>query len=316
MNRTEHEQTLFGTVQESTHMGSLKNSEGRCTSEGHMEGVLKKFKHDKLETARGHFLQQKSLFGEADKHLKMKQEQALTFSNDNCFSNHNVFRNSKTARAASVTANQTKHVEANEPRLATPKNSLLDETAAINNVTRLFPIEETTAAYNRNRENGWRRFQPISNDLMQQSKPDNQQSHSFVELPANIKHKFGSRNCEELLCDKDLVALSIDRQKPLFRHQRSSKIQNATSLQVNLDGDYENIGQNLRYDIFPGFTTDHTISQGHQDFTNQVHLRRGKNPDTFHHKRDDLIIWSEQNILRERTKKAWDEKFTPDRKQP
>lgn len=237
-------------------------------------------------------MQQKSLFGEADKHLKMKQEQSLTFNNANhCFDNDNVLTNLNTARTVASTVNQRKNGVLCKPSIQSNRNSLLKDTAALNNVNTSMPVTGTTAEYIRNRNNGWRRYQPIAYDVTQQSQLSKDPPICLLELPANIRHKFGSRNCDALFCDKDLVTMSIDRQKPIMTRQRSSKININTGLKLNFDDDYENLGQKLRYDIFPGATTDHIISQAHKDFNNQIHLRRVMSPDTFHHKRDELSMY-------------------------
>jgi len=137
-------------------------------------------------------------------------------------------------------------------------------------------------------------------------------SRSLVQLPANIRHAFGSRVCDYLLSDQDLVDEALAKQRTQSGPARPSKKQNIESLKAN-HGNYESLGSNMRYNIFPGsfpgLTLEHNLSRTKDDFNDTVHLRRVPNPDEFRYQRDELSTWSEHNVLRERTKKAWDEAY-------
>lgn len=263
---------------------------------------------DLLESQRQEFLQQKRHLEEASQQLKIKTEEALKF--------HKSQRDS--------TETKIPHIQSNQPLWLSKKdlehsddinavdliargrckrdrhqdntevyNKNLSEDAMENsyfNTSEAF--QKTLSAYKKNREAGWRRHVDVSDETVEQplflSKP---QSTCPIDLPLNIRHKFGSHICDTLLSDKDLLSMSIDKQKLLSGPRRPSKKDHIKSLPIDLESTYESLGQFTRYDVFPGLATDQTISQTKKEFTNEVHKAKAQNPDKFRHQRDQLSMY-------------------------
>ena len=113
-------------------------------------------------------------------------------------------------------------------------------------------------------------------------------SRSLIELPANIRHMFGSKVCDKLLSDRELVNQALADQQTSSKPPRPSKKENVDSLPIDLHGNYESLGQAMRYNTFPGLTAEHKISCTKDDFNDTVHLRRDPNTDEYRYQRDEL----------------------------
>ena len=113
-------------------------------------------------------------------------------------------------------------------------------------------------------------------------------------LPQNIKHQFGSRVCDKLLSDKEIVDKTIQDQKDFKASiQRTSKKFDVPKFTKDLNPEYEMLGNALRMNVVPGYTIDHKVSTTKTAFNDQVHLFRYPDPDKYRYQKDEL---SEYNV--------------------
>ena len=113
-------------------------------------------------------------------------------------------------------------------------------------------------------------------------------------LPQNIKHQFGSRVCDKLLSDKEIVDKTIQDQKEFKASiQRTSKKFDVPKFTKDLNPEYEMLGNALRMNVVPGYTIDHKVSTTKTAFNDQVHLFRYPDPDKYRYQKDEL---SEYNV--------------------
>ncbi|KAK6170594.1 hypothetical protein SNE40_018952 [Patella caerulea] len=142
-----------------------------------------------------------------------------------------------------------------------------------------------------------------SNDtsLVAQEKPK-----SIVPLPANIRHSFGSRMCDELLSDVDKVSGTLERQRQDRAPRRRIQEEIPTLLETPLN-EYHDLGHKTRLNLFPGLSRDNKISVTQTNFNDSVHLQRVPVTDKYRMQRDELSTWAESNVIRDRIKKAWDQ---------
>ena len=126
---------------------------------------------------------------------------------------------------------------------------------------------------------------------------------SGMQLPKNIQHKFGTKLCQSLLSDKEIVDKTIEEQQKMKIKENSRRKnrygpshQNPTPNEVssdpNLNPIYDALGGVLRHNLFPGQTFDHKVGVMKGDFNDSVHKNRVPNPDEYRYKRDDLSKYS------------------------
>lgn len=117
-----------------------------------------------------------------------------------------------------------------------------------------------------------------------------QQYKSVVELPLNIRHSYGSQECDNLLSDKDKVDRTVEEQKKtklaMMKYRRQSTLPELRRPDINPT--YEAFGNAIRSNVFPGYTMNHTSSLMKEDHSIEVFLARQPPPDTFRHQRDEL----------------------------
>lgn len=113
--------------------------------------------------------------------------------------------------------------------------------------------------------------------------------HSVVQLPANIRHQFGSRICDSLLSDPKVVEQTVESQKAHKEQmKRASKPLNVPTMEKELKPEYESIGNAMRMNVFPGYNINHKISTMKTSFDDSVHLRRYPDPEQWRYQRDEL----------------------------
>lgn len=114
-------------------------------------------------------------------------------------------------------------------------------------------------------------------------------SRSSIELPPNIKHQFGSKECDKLLSNRDVVDKTIKSQKAVQESiQRRSHPFSVPKFSREINPEYEMLGNALRMNILPGYTTDHKISTTKSAYNDQVHLFRYRDPDKWRYQKDEL----------------------------
>ncbi|KAL5018361.1 hypothetical protein ScPMuIL_004083 [Solemya velum] len=130
---------------------------------------------------------------------------------------------------------------------------------------------------------------------------------TVIHVPQNIRHQFGSHICDALLSDKEKVQAILMRQGMKRSSRRSTSAADGMRPQEDLYSEYETLGNAMRQNIFPGFTSDAKQSCTKSEFTDTVHLHRYPDPDQYRYKKDELSRWAEHNVIRERMKKAWNQ---------
>ncbi|KAL4240842.1 hypothetical protein ACF0H5_001629 [Mactra antiquata] len=133
---------------------------------------------------------------------------------------------------------------------------------------------------------------------------------SVIDVPPNIKHQFGSRVCDKLLSDKDVVEKTIKDQKELKETaQRRSKPFAVPEFSKEMNPEYEMLSNAMRMNVVPGYTLNHKTTTTKSAFNDQVHLFRHPDPDKWRYQKDELSKWAEHNVLRQRMTKAWEAYF-------
>ncbi|XP_013094734.1 uncharacterized protein LOC106078389 [Biomphalaria glabrata] len=316
--------TLFGTSLEKIDSESLKNIEGRYIIEGSVRNSAERYPlpqrlkdlipgREQLESSREEFNKQKQILDEAEQKLKSKAENALIFKVDPANNHFHLSTPYKPSWLSQKDLEHSKEINSlglnvkesyNRDKYGTKPlrhaYSLIGDPLAVNmdfnSSKNTDTLSQNHIVYSKGRH--------LPYGLMKQTKPDNLKS--IFPLPPNIRHKFGSRDCDVLLSDEHLVHLALLKQSNLAP-QKVSRKENHQHLPVDLSGNYESLGHLTRYNVCSGISTDNKISNTKQDFNDLVHLRRVPNPDQFRYQRDELSAWAEHNVLRERMKKAWNE---------
>ncbi|XP_059156526.1 uncharacterized protein LOC131941333 [Physella acuta] len=321
--------TLFGTVLERVDPDSLnaidinniqvKQVLERYPLPQHFKDQIKG--REQLELSKLELLKQRQAVEEADVLLKSKIKQALSFrqaqnitelkpSADSVRLSHKDLEHSKEINSVGLNKHGSFNKDRYGSRPVRHKYSLIGDPLAFNmdfNYTS-DTCQKTGAPRNGDNALGWNRTRHLPYDLMKQTQSkDASHLKSVIDLPPNIRHKFGSKVCDVLLSDQHLVSLSFENQKKLLGPARASKPDTVDGLPVSLEGNYQNLSHTSRYNTFPGLTTGYTMSQTKEDFNDSIHQRRVPNPDQYRYQRDELSTWAEHNILRERMKKAWNE---------
>jgi len=131
-----------------------------------------------------------------------------------------------------------------------------------------------------------------------------------LDLPPNIKHQFGSRECDKLLADRAVVDRTLKKQNDQkTASQRPSKPFKVPAFTKEMNPEYEMLGNSLRMNVVPGYSIDQAFSTTKNSFNDQVHLFRYKDPDKWRYQKDELSKWAEHNVLRQRMTKAWEQYF-------
>ena len=123
------------------------------------------------------------------------------------------------------------------------------------------------------------------------SKPKQDPVITSVELPPNIQHQFGTKVCRNVLASSEKVENAIQEQQQLkaaFLHSRTRATPKKDLVKCEIDPLYESLGNALRQDMFPGLTSDHTVSVARSVYTDDVYRRRVKDPDEWRYHRDEL----------------------------
>lgn len=131
-----------------------------------------------------------------------------------------------------------------------------------------------------------------------------------LDLPENIRHQFGSKVCDSLLSDEKVVEKTMQKQQEdKDAAYRVRKPVSVPTIEKNLKPDYEQLGNFMRMNMFPGYNINHKISTTKSTFTDSVHLQRVPDPDKWRYQRDELSTWAEHNVINNRMKKAWQSYF-------
>lgn len=112
--------------------------------------------------------------------------------------------------------------------------------------------------------------------------------HTMMRVPQNIRHQFGSDICDALLSDKEKVQEILVRQGMRRMSRRGDAATKGTRPQKDEYSEYESLGNAMRQNLFPGFTSDDKQSCTKSEFTDNVHLHRYPDPDQYRYKKDEL----------------------------
>ena len=110
-----------------------------------------------------------------------------------------------------------------------------------------------------------------------------------IDIPPNIKHQYGTRVCDKLLSDKDVVEKTQKSQKEFKESiQRKSKPAVVPAFSKEMNPEYEMLSNSMRMNVTPGYTMNHKISTTKTAFNDQVHLFRHPDPDKWRYQKDEL----------------------------
>lgn len=120
--------------------------------------------------------------------------------------------------------------------------------------------------------------------------PEQSQNKSKIKIkvPANIKHQFGSRVCEELLSDEkafeDFLKQQKEQNKPAEKHQKTPDIK---EYEAATSSSYFELGSGLRANLFPDHSVRKPLGIFKAVHNAEVYLRREPMTDQFRRKRDE-----------------------------
>lgn len=131
---------------------------------------------------------------------------------------------------------------------------------------------------------------PTSNSPVQNgAKTARSPRKSTIEVPPNIKHQFGSKVCDRLLSDKDVVEKTIrDQEQVRESIQRRSKPFTVPEFTKEMNPEYEMLSNSMRMNVVPGYTINHKTTTTKSTFNDQVHLFRHQDPDKWRYQKDEL----------------------------
>lgn len=119
-----------------------------------------------------------------------------------------------------------------------------------------------------------------------------------VDLPENIRHQFGSKICESLLGDEKMVEKTMQKQQEdKDAAYRVRKPVSVPAIEKDLKPDYEQLGNFMRMNMFPGYNINHKISTTKSEFTDSVHLHRVPDPDKWRYQRDELSKYTAYLVI-------------------
>ncbi|KAK7494433.1 hypothetical protein BaRGS_00014325, partial [Batillaria attramentaria] len=171
----------------------------------------------------------------------------------------------------------------------------------------VYDPDQTLVDYNRQQNNNTGSpHAPVDNDGVA---PFSNRRNAADELPPNIKHHFGTRICESLLADQKVVEDTLQKQKAQLRRAKPPLIVDTKDIDAKSSGNYFEIGHNTRYSVFPGHSVPKLESCMKSAHNEAVYLRRQVPPDEYRIVKDAYGKWREQEVLRLREQKLWDEYF-------
>ena len=117
-----------------------------------------------------------------------------------------------------------------------------------------------------------------------------------IDVPANIRHKFGTKVVKEVLKDKQEVEKTLEQQARIRAESHKSNKSASSSRTVDFpspeDSEYESLSHSVRQNIFPGTSMNYKISSTKEDYPSDVFNRRVPDPDQYRCHRDELSkLW-------------------------
>ncbi|XP_033630654.1 uncharacterized protein LOC117292639 [Asterias rubens] len=136
--------------------------------------------------------------------------------------------------------------------------------------------------------------------------PNKVKSDDIFYIPANIRHTHGQDLCNTLLKNPEEFRQSMEAKEPA---RRRMVVKSSPSDHIALTSEpfYDALGNALRQDIFNGVAHSHIKSLNTSSYTDEVASKSTESyPPKFGVQRNADSKWNEDNVLRQRMKKQWD----------
>ncbi|XP_072039298.1 uncharacterized protein [Amphiura filiformis] len=130
-----------------------------------------------------------------------------------------------------------------------------------------------------------------------------------IEIPANIRAIHGARLCAELMKDEDRVKRALHLvPSGKTGKKRTSPETSSPVIVHSVDPMYSALGNALRSDVFNGISYGHIKSLNTASYTEDIPAKSTEIfPPKFGVQRNADSKWNEDNVIRQRMKKQWDE---------
>lgn len=254
-----------------------------------------------VEKVRSDINSQNQMLADAQKQLKEKELKALAFkpeaerkqvgkSRDHAWLTKQDLEHSKDINIMGLNETGSYNHERYGSKPPTHNYSLIGDVLTKGNEfghQQRYDPDDTLLAMNQSDNNnigairlGWN--PPVDPDKECPLKPK-----SAVELPPNIRHRFGSRVCDSLLSDEKKVMDTLDKQKSESRSAKMHPEVDTKDYQVRSSTSYFGVSQATRFNVFPGHSVldmGSTMRTTHNDV---VYLRREPMTNEYRMVKDD-----------------------------
>ncbi|XP_052059391.1 uncharacterized protein LOC127736252 isoform X1 [Mytilus californianus] len=320
--------SLFGTALEVYDQEDIESIK-RIDPKEHQKLLLERRKKDKLKLPdslrsqllsgsdeyvaknRAEYEKLKALFNKTDNSIREAERDALSFRGNQTYTN----KSSRLSEEAAQLARRMNRVGLNErssynyDKYGKERKLPAHQYSLIGDILR--PGNDFAAR--REKTDIPIRSQNTNNNMLQTcigrqpSARGENSPRAAIDIPPNIKHQYGTRVCDNLLSDEKVVKQTLEEQAKSRASGKKKDRVSITALEKQLKPEYEQLGNFMRQNVFPGYTIDHHTSTTKSVYTDDVHLNRNPDPDKWRYQRDELSSWSEHNILRDRMKKSWEQ---------
>lgn len=322
--------SLFGTALEVYDQEDIESIK-RIDPKEHQKLLLERRKKDKLKLPaslrsqllsgsdeyvaknRAEYEKLKALFNKTDNSIREAERDALSFRGNQTYTN----KSSRLSEEAAQLARRMNRVGLNErssynyDKYGKERKLPAHQYSLIGDILR--PGNDFAAR--REMTDIPIRTQNTNNNMLQTcigrqpSARDANSPRAAIDIPPNIKHQYGTRVCDNLLSDEKVVKQTLEEQAKSRASGKKKDRVSITALEKQLKPEYEQLGNFMRQNVFPGYTIDHHTSTTKSVYTDDVHLNRNPDPDKWRYQRDELSTWAEHNVINTRMKKAWEAYF-------
>ncbi|XP_070580952.1 ciliary microtubule inner protein 4-like isoform X2 [Ptychodera flava] len=149
-------------------------------------------------------------------------------------------------------------------------------------------------------------YSPITQSNKQAPRRAHSQTNGHV--PANIRHRYGTQIMADLVGDEKQISEGVEGMRTPVRKPRTQNEVESDRKLVQTSQGYQALSNHLRYDHFSGVPLNEIRSLNTDSYTEDVFKAAERQyPPKFAILRNEDSRWNEDNVIRDRMKKAWDE---------
>ncbi|XP_077980645.1 uncharacterized protein LOC144435880 [Glandiceps talaboti] len=140
-------------------------------------------------------------------------------------------------------------------------------------------------------------------------RPAQTRSSRKEAVPSNIRHRYGTQMINDLIGDDEKkVSDAVETVRTPIPRARTTVEEKSEKREKRTSPGYESLSNHLRYDHFSGVPVSGIKSLNTESYTNEVFTRSAAHyPPKFGILKNEDTKWNEDNVIRDRMKKAWDE---------